>query len=134
MRYAIALLLYQPGLAAEIAEPSTLASIPEPGVLLLMEMLEIARNSPHMNGAGMLERFRGTEHEAALSRLSTWKPEIPDEGLGAEMLETIRRLRERNAPQRRLLNRLARGEALSEGELSALRQTGGNGRQTDEDN
>jgi DNA primase len=126
VRYAIALLLYKPGLAAGIENPQSLASIPEPGVKLLAEILEIVRESPHINLAGILERYRDTEHEAALRRLSQWRPEIADERLVTELRDTIDRLRQRNAPRRQLLEKLARGETLSETEIETLRRLGSN--------
>jgi DNA primase len=122
VRHAIALLLHRPGLAAEIEIPSELASVPERGAGLLANLLEIARDNPHLNGAAMIERYRNSEHWEALSRLCQWQPEIPEERLRDELADTLRRLRERHTPHRAILEKLAHGETLNELEREILRR------------
>jgi DNA primase len=125
VRHAVALLLYRPGLAATIEEPETLRRVREPGVPLLVELLEMGRASPNLTTAGVLERYRGTEHEAALTRLSRWAPEIPDEKLARELADTVERLLQRHGSARLLLDKMARGESLSEDERETLRRDSG---------
>jgi hypothetical protein len=73
----------------------------------------------------VLERYRGTEHEAALTRLSRWAPEIPDEKLARELADTVERLLQRHGSARLLLDKMARGESLSEDERETLRRDSG---------
>lgn len=122
IRHGIALLLHRPALATEVEMPSDIAAIPEPGAALLAELLEISRSHPHLSGAALVERYRDSEHWEALARLCEWEPEIPEHRLSLELADTLRRLRERHAPRRLLLDKLARGEPLTDAERDELRQ------------
>ena len=122
VRHGIALLLHRPALASEVELPEDLAAIPEPGATLLAELLEISRSHPHLSGAALVERYRDSEHWEALARLCEWEPEIPEDRLSVELADTLRRLRERHAPRRLLLDKLARDEPLTDAEREALRQ------------
>ena len=122
VRHGIALLLHRPALAAEVEIPADLATVPEPGAQLLSELLEIARRSPHLPGAALVERYRDSGQSEALARLCEWQPEIPEAQLGIELAETLRLLKERHAPRRVILDKLARGEPVTEAEREALRR------------
>lgn len=122
VRHAVALLLYRPGLACNIENPEALRSVDEPGVTLLRELLEMGRQNPHLTTAGVVERYRGTQHETALTRLSTWVPEIPDDYLASELEDTVGNLLQRHGVAQRLLDKIARGEALTAAERESLRQ------------
>ena len=88
MRLAIALLLQQPGLAAEVvALPSHWRHLPGPGTALLVQILEILDASPDLSAAALLERWRDSANWPHLARLSDpgLTSHIPAEGVAAEL-------------------------------------------------
>ncbi len=125
VRHAVALLLYRPGLAAEVDVPKEFAQLPEPGAPLLAELLEMGRSDPHLTTAGVLERYRGSEHEGALQRLSSWSPEISDDRLAEELSGTLARLLHRHSSKQSLLDKIARGGTLTDEERAVLKRPGG---------
>lgn len=117
VRLAIALLLQRPGLAETIDDLSALRGRDDvPGLPLLLRLLELARDEPHITTGALLERFRDTEHEAALWKLATWDHMVPESGLEAEFRDAMARVQTLLAQQRlQYLNeRLQRGELTAE--------------------
>jgi DNA primase len=92
VRLAIALLLQCPALATMVDDPEGLRSLDVPGIGLLLEVLELSRSEPHITSGAILERFRGSEHEAALWKLATWDHMVPEQGLEAEFRGALERL------------------------------------------
>lgn len=125
VRHAIALVLYDPGLARNLPEPACLPGNNLPGMALLRELIEFARTGPHVSTGSILERYRGGAHEKALHRLAAWEPELPDEALQSELWDTLKRLGGRHDPQHELLDKVARGQALTEEERGRLRSSQG---------
>ncbi|MCK7592577.1 DNA primase [Pseudomarimonas salicorniae] len=87
VRSVIALLLHQPRLAREAAPPWGFAGLRQPGIGLLLELLELCRESGAPNAAVLLEHFAGREEEPALRKLAlvdfpgeeaAWKQEFLD--------------------------------------------------------
>ncbi|MEZ5480364.1 MAG: toprim domain-containing protein [Thiolinea sp.] len=78
VRYAITLLLYAPELAAGIPNPEKLLEWALPGMDLLFRLVEMIEEHPHIHPAGLLERFRGTEHEKIVLKLMNWQPQQAD--------------------------------------------------------
>jgi DNA primase len=104
LRRAIALLLDDPSRAAVVAERAAdWRELNNPGVALLAEMVDIACAYPGINSAGLVERWRGTEHESAVRRLSqpALIASIPEQGRTEELAGTIDRLNRDMAQQRR---------------------------------
>lgn len=116
VRLAIALLLQKPSLASEVEEPARLRQVDLPGVDLLVEMLEIARNQPNISAGALLERFSGSEHESALWRLAKWDHMVPEGGEEAEFRDALVRLEASRREQRlqQLYERLQSGQITSE--------------------
>ncbi|MCB1622873.1 MAG: toprim domain-containing protein, partial [Thiothrix sp.] len=81
VRYAITLLLHDPGLAAQVENPEKMLTWELPGVELLLQLVEIIEDNPHIHSAGLLERFRGTGHEKILGNLMAWQPARADAAL-----------------------------------------------------
>lgn len=114
VRLGVALLLQRPALAAQAGDLRPLAELDLPGMELLLELLEVAQAEPHVTPGALLERFGGSEHEAALWKLATWDHMVPEEGLEAEFRDVMARLRALLAERRlRYLN-----ERLQSGELT----------------
>lgn len=66
---ATALLLHHPELASCVENIDVLRSIDSPGMLLLVELLELLTNHPQSNTAGVLAHFQGTHGEDATNTL-----------------------------------------------------------------
>ncbi len=122
VRHAVALIVNYPELATEIEDPVRLAQVQQPGIELLRELIEFARSNPHMTTGTILERYRGTQHEAVLARLALWKPALPESLLGKELDDTVRRLYGRQHRQQLLLDKVAKNESLSNEEWQYLRE------------
>lgn len=99
LRKAIALLLYRPELA-QIAptDDAALRNSNQPGVKLLVDLLDILRNQPQLRAAALLERYRETREGAILERLAQWKlePELTEDQFDfetefADILDYLRR-------------------------------------------
>jgi DNA primase len=116
VRLAIALLLQQPGLAAEVDDVAWLRQLDLPGADLLAEMVEIARAQPNLSPAALLERFRGSEHDSALWRLAKWDHMVPEGGEKAEFRDALARLESLRREHRLqyLYERLQSGEITGE--------------------
>ncbi|MFB4205539.1 DNA primase [wastewater metagenome] len=94
VRLAVALLLQRPALGAGLSEADAgLADSDLPGAPLLAQLLEITRDEPHITTGALLERFRDSEHEAALWRLATWDHLVPEDGLEQELADALGRIR-----------------------------------------
>ena len=70
VRAAIALLVQQPALAEAIEPPYRFGILRQPGIALLMELIELARARPGITTGGVLEHFAGREEGGALQKLA----------------------------------------------------------------
>ena len=116
VRLAVALLLQRPALAGQAGDIDALRGLDDlPGLPLLVQLLELSINEPQISPGAILERFRDTEHEAALWKLATWDHLVPESGLEAEFTDAMARIRRLLADRR--LEHL--NERLQAGELTA---------------
>ncbi|HEU0277057.1 MAG TPA: DNA primase [Rhodanobacteraceae bacterium] len=123
VRSAIALLLANPALAAGTEPPYAFAALEQPGVALLIELLELARVRPDINTALVLERFADRPESAALQKLALTDFPGEPEALQAEFAGAMRRLAEHAAQQRRAALIHKQSEAgLDEAEKAELRE------------
>lgn len=70
LRHAITLLLQHPKLAASAGAPLRFASLQQPGVALLIELVELLQAYPHLTTAALLEHWRGRDEERHLFTLA----------------------------------------------------------------
>lgn len=70
VRYAITMLLHYPSLAEQVKNTQTLSQIEQPGITILVQLLETLHEHPHLNTAALLERWRDHEHGPHLQRLA----------------------------------------------------------------
>jgi DNA primase len=70
LRHAITLLLQHPGLAASAGDPQRFAALQQPGVSLLIELIELLQSRPHLSTAALLEHWRGHDEERHLFTLA----------------------------------------------------------------
>ena len=93
IRTALRYLLYHPPLAEHIQTPRSLSHIEQPGIGLLIDLLENIKTNPTLNTAALIERWRGTNEGTQLQKLATWQPSLDDpESLQHEFLGAIERL------------------------------------------
>jgi len=98
VRRALGYLLYRPGLAALVTDPALGSG---EGLDELRQVLEFAKEHPHINGATVLEHWRGTEMGARLDKLAQAEIVTPDEALESEFRAVMADLTGRPAEQRR---------------------------------
>jgi DNA primase len=70
LRHAISLLLQHPQLAATAGEPQRFNALQQPGIALLIELLELLQANPHLSTAVLLEHWRGRDEERHLFTLA----------------------------------------------------------------
>lgn len=92
MRVAIGLLIHRPVLANMVSDQGWLETLDSPGADLLRQLLEIARHNPKISTAGVIQRFQGTEHERAVTRLALWQPAGDTEGQEKEFADSLKHL------------------------------------------
>ncbi len=68
VRSVIALLLHKPELALALQPPWTFGELRQPGIALLLELLEVCRARPGLNSAALLLHFEGRDEAAALEK------------------------------------------------------------------
>jgi DNA primase len=101
VRTAIRCLLHSPELAETIEQPQTLSQIDQPGVGLLVDLLENIKSNPTLNTAALLERWRDRDEGKHLAKLATWQPPLNDpEFLQQEFLGAIERLQAKHLSAR----------------------------------
>lgn len=122
MRHAIALLLHYPQLVDLAGSSEQMLSYELPGIRLLAAIIETIEEHPHIRLAGLLERFRQTEYEEVVIRLSNWRADTDDDTvLRREFSDCLQQIR-RQARQKRLEDLLHRGQTqtLTEQERNDL--------------
>jgi DNA primase len=125
VRTALRCLLYQPSLASAVSELQSLSQIEQPGIGLLLDLLETLRSNPNLNTAALLERWRDTAEGKQLEKLATWQPSLDDpDSLRHEFLGALARLEEqhRDSRTKSLLAKSTQGSLSSDekAELQAL--------------
>ncbi len=96
IRYAISLLLSNPRLVQFVENIEQIMLSELSGSDLLTTLIETIQESPNINGAALLERWRNTEFEASLIHLMKWQPESDDESvLRCEFEDCLRHIRKR---------------------------------------
>ncbi len=92
VRIAIELLLQQPALAQRIEPPYVFAYLDQPGVSLLLDLLERCRSRPDISTGALLESYSESEDLQSLTRLAVTELIAPPEGWAADFDGAIRGL------------------------------------------
>ncbi len=117
IRTAITLLLNQPQLAQSAGDPQRYLQLTEPGIRLLVELLELARHNPHINCGTILERWRDQPEGKHLSKLASTTINTPADGLETEFQGALRLLdRQRIEQEHEQLRRKSETSPLSQEE------------------
>lgn len=100
VRSAIQRLVQMPELAADLPPPWPFADLRQPGVALLVELLETLQQRPGLRTGALLELFAGRDEAMALQRLAV--AELPGDTAGgrAEFLDAIAGLERARVLQR----------------------------------
>lgn len=99
VRMAVKLLLQDPALALETIELSA-AACTEPRDRLLVKLIDILRENPHMTQGMVLEYFRDTAEGQYLEKVSRWDWAVPEEGIKAEYFGALARVKAHQVEQR----------------------------------
>ncbi len=123
VRTAITLLLNQPQLAQTAGDPQRLRQIAEPGINILVELLEILQQQPNLSCGAILEKWRQRPEGAHLGKLARTPCHIPADGLGQEFSDTLRSLEKLRLEQEysELLRKSQAGGGLDDHEKTRLR-------------
>ena len=109
VRSAIGLLLQRPALALSTLPPYPFASLQQPGVPLLAELMDLVHARPDITTGALLEHFAEREEGAALQKLAmlempgeeaTWQTEFDDAVTQLEKQTLLQRLDALQAKQR----------------------------------
>ncbi len=124
-RLAINLLLQKPSLVANTGIPHELTESNIAGVGLLLKLIDLIHEEPGISPQNLLDRFRGSEHEAHLYKLAAMQPATGDDQSIERMFkDCLKRLQEKYFKLRKalLIEKLQSGEALSESEKQEHKQ------------
>src|SRR5690606_25794667 len=123
VRSAIALLLQQPALGLQLERPYRFDALRQPGVPLLLELLEVVHRRPEISTGALLEHFAGHEHAEALRQLAAQALPGDEASWAAELHDAIAQL-ERQTLQQRIdeLQQKQRSQGLDSFDKYELRQ------------
>ena len=123
VRKAITLILHHPAAALELGDVADLDYLDLPGVELLRRLLEVVREQPQINAAGLEERFRHDPEGRFLERL-VGQPLLDDDDAAPQVLkDNVARLVERGLKDR-LHTLTRRGDALSDTQRAEMAEIG----------
>ncbi|HHJ14125.1 MAG TPA: DNA primase [Gammaproteobacteria bacterium] len=123
VRTAIRLLLEKPALAQGLTPPFGFEDLDQPGVGLLLELLEKAGQNPHIRTGALIEHWRGREDQRHLARLAGTALDLPETGLEAEFRDALVRLAEQRREWRTsALLEAGRSRELDAAEKAELRR------------
>ena len=106
VRSIISLLLEQPQLAQLEPNPGRFRELEEPGVSLLVELLELIQQQPNINCGAILEHWRDRPEGRHLHKLALSDNAIPSEGYEHEFQDALRHLDKQRVE--RIYNQLLR--------------------------
>lgn len=115
VRSAVTLLVQTPALAAELEPPWTFSELRQPGVALLIELIQLCRERPNLTTGSLLEHFATREEFASLNKLARVDLLVDSEQARSEFVGAVSQLNMQTS-QQRLDDLIARQNS---GELSA---------------
>jgi DNA primase len=123
VRTAVALLVQRPSLAGALQPPWVFAELRQPGVPLLIELIEFCRAQPGLTAVTLLQQYAGREEAAALEKLAVMDFPGGEDEARIEFTDAVVQL-DRQTLQQRLDDLLKKkGEGpLSDTETAELRE------------
>ena len=123
IRLAIALLLDNPHLINVVEHvDDSWRQWDTTGTRLLAQLLEIIRSQPTLNKAGLLERWRDSEHFAHLNKLAEHTFDLPEMDQETELRDALVKLNSQYRKESRPLPGNLKPSELSERELDELKR------------
>lgn len=117
IRVAIALIMHNTSLV-RLIDPSNplLSGASSPGIVLLLKIVDLVKQQPHITLSGLLERFRGAPEEVSVRLLAEAELMVPDEGVEAEFSDALSRVLDQESEKRtvHLLEKAGRGSLTIE--------------------
>ena len=101
VRVAVALLLQNPGFAAEIEPPHTFSALRQPGVPLLVELIGLCRERPEISTAAIIDHYAEREEGRALRKLAVMEFPGGEDAWRAEFFDALKQLDRQTQIQRR---------------------------------
>ncbi len=121
VRRAITLLLHQPALAADAGDPGRFRALDQPGMELLIEMLELLQKNPHFNTGTLLEHWREHRYGKHLARLAQVPEPLGAAEVAREFTDVLRGLdRQRLSREIEILSAKADLDTAGKQRLRAL--------------
>ena len=122
VRAAITHLLHRPAFALELQPPDRFATLRQPGIELLSELVLLVRERPDITTGALLEHFEGRDELAALQKLAVLELPGEEPELRMEFTDAIGQL-EKQVQQQRIeeLQQQQRDGALGDAEKQELR-------------
>lgn len=100
IRMAITIVVQHPQLAQQIGNVESLHNLKQPGVNILLDLLETLQQYPHLNTAALLERWRDKENGAHLQKLALQPLSLSADALQYELTGIIQGLQKQAREQR----------------------------------
>ena len=100
VRSAITLLLQHPDFAAAVEPPHVFSALRQPGVSLLLELMDVSRSRPGLNTAILLEHFGEREEAKSLRKLAVMDLPGETKALRMEFLDALTQLDRQTTQQR----------------------------------
>jgi DNA primase len=101
VRMAVALLIQNPGFAAAIEPPYLFSDLRQPGISLLVELIDVCRQRPEISTALILELFAQRDEARALQKLAVMELPGSEHEWRIEFLDALARLDRQMQIQRR---------------------------------
>jgi len=99
VRKSITFLLNQPSLAQQADELSLLSQAQQPGINLLVQLLEFLQQHPNINCGTILQHWQDKPEGQHLVKLAKVQLETPDEGWEKEFIDAISQLKKQAKDQ-----------------------------------
>lgn len=100
VRAAITLLLQQPALALELEPPFRFAALRQPGIDLLVDLLQLIYERPDIGTGALIEHFGGRDEYASLQKLASQSLAGDEAKWRDELLDAIAQLDRQTVQQR----------------------------------
>jgi len=101
VRVAVALLLQNPGFAAEIEPPHTFSALRLPGIALLVELIALCRARTEIATAAIVDLYAEREEGRALQKLAMMEFPGGEDACRAEFFDALKQLDRQTQIQRR---------------------------------
>lgn len=118
---ALALLLQNPSLVQLIDDTSMLSNFINRKIELLIQLIKLLKQQPHLNTGALLEYWRDQPESQFLCQLAMWQHNIPEQGIKSEFQGALQGIAHLGCEQKiEMLLAKANQEGLSSKEKSEL--------------